>query len=109
MELTIYQVDAFAEKLFKGNPAAVVPLDAWIDETLMQSIALENNLSETVFFVTSIDIYQIRWFTPCVEVDLCEHATLASAFVSFNYLGYSSNKIIFHSHRSGELIVTKEG
>jgi PhzF family phenazine biosynthesis protein len=109
MELTIYQVDAFTDKLFKGNPAAVVPLDGWIDETLMQSIALENNLSETVFFVKSNDVYEIRWFTPTVEVDLCGHATLASAFVLFNHLGYSSNKIIFHSHRSGELVVTKEG
>ena len=109
MELTIYQVDAFTDKLFKGNPAAVVPLDGWIDETLMQNIALENNLSETVFFVKSNDVYEIRWFTPTVEVDICGHATLASAFVLFNLLGYSSNKIIFHSHRSGELVVTKEG
>lgn len=109
MELTIYQVDAFAEKLFKGNPAAVVPLDAWIDEKLMQNIALENNLSETVFFVKSNDVFQIRWFTPSVEVDICGHATLASAYVLFNQLGYLSNKIIFNSHRSGELIVTKEG
>ena len=109
MELKIFQVDAFADELFKGNPAAVIPLNAWIDDVLMQNIAMENNLSETVFFVKSNDIYEIRWFTPSVEVDICGHATLASAFVLFNHLGYSSNKIIFHSHRSGELIVTREG
>jgi PhzF family phenazine biosynthesis protein len=109
MELKIFQVDAFADELFKGNPAAVIPINAWIDDVLMQNIAMENNLSETVFFVKSNDIYEIRWFTPSVEVDICGHATLASAFVLFNHLGYSSNKIIFHSHRSGELIVTREG
>ena len=109
MALTIYQVDAFAEKLFKGNPAAVIPLNAWIDDELMQNIAMENNLSETVFFVKSNDKYEIRWFTPSVEVDICGHATLASAYVLFNHLGYSNNKIIFHSHRSGELIVTRVG
>jgi len=98
MELTIYQVDAFAEKLFKGNPAAVIPLNAWIDDELMQNIAMENNLSETVCFVKSNEKYEIRWFTPSVEVDICGHATLASAYVLFNHLGYSNNKIIFHSH-----------
>jgi PhzF family phenazine biosynthesis protein len=107
MELKIFQVDAFADELFKGNPAAVIPLNAWIDDVLMQNIAMENNLSETVFFVKSNDKYEIRWFTPSVEVDICGHATLASAYVLFNHLGYASNKIIFHSHRSGELIVTR--
>ncbi len=109
MELKIFQVDAFADELFKGNPAAVVPLSAWIDEKLMQNIAFENNLSETVFFVQSGDIFEIRWFTPIVEVDICGHATLASAYVLFNHLGYVNNKIIFHSPRSGELIVTRLG
>lgn len=109
MELKIFQVDAFADELFKGNPAAVVPLSAWIDEKLMQKIAFENNLSETVFFVQSGDIFEIRWFTPIVEVDICGHATLASAYVLFNHLGYVNNKIIFHSPRSGELIVTRLG
>ena len=109
MELKIFQVDAFADELFKGNPAAVVPLSAWIDEKLMQKIAFENNLSETVFFVQSGDIFEIRWFTPSVEVDICGHATLASAYVLFNHLGYVKNSIVFHSHRSGELMVTRLG
>ena len=87
MKLTIYQVDAFTDKLFGGNPAAVIPLDEWLDTELMQKIALENNLSETVFIVPSGKAdadYDIRWFTPEVEINLCGHATLASAWVLFN-------------------------
>jgi len=88
MELTVYQVDAFTEKIFGGNPACVVPLEQWLDETLMQQIAFEHNQSETVFFVKTGEQYQIRWFTPTVEVDICGHATIASAYVLFNLLGY---------------------
>jgi PhzF family phenazine biosynthesis protein len=75
MKLKLYQVDAFTDKLFGGNPAAVCPLDEWIDDALLQKIAMENNLSETAFYVQKDDRYEIRWFTPKVEVDLCGHAT----------------------------------
>jgi PhzF family phenazine biosynthesis protein len=107
MKLRIYQVDAFTDKVFSGNPAAVVPLENWLDDNILQNIALENNLSETAFFVQEKEGYKIRWFTPTSEVDLCGHATLASSFVLFNIHGYESNKIVFNS-RSGELIVEKE-
>lgn len=106
---TIYQVDAFTDTLFGGNPAAVIPLSRWIDDALMQRIAMENNLSETVFFVPSNSAehdYEIRWFTPAVEINLCGHATLASAFVLFNKLDYSRETIRF-SCKSGTLRVTK--
>lgn len=108
MELKIYQVDAFTGELFGGNPAAVCPLENWIDEKLMQSIANENNLSETAFFVKRNDDFEIRWFTPAVEVDLCGHATLASGFVLFNILKYDKNVIHFSS-KSGILSVRKNG
>jgi PhzF family phenazine biosynthesis protein len=111
MKLTIYQVDAFADKLFSGNPAAVIPLETWLETDLMQKIALENNLSETVFFVSSAEKhfdYEIRWFTPEVEINLCGHATLASAYVLFNVMGYGKPEIRF-SCQSGILKVTKEG
>ena len=104
MKLPIYQVDAFASKVFEGNPAAVCPLDEWIPDTNMQNIAMENNLSETAFFVRQEDGYRLRWFTPTTEVDLCGHATLASAHVLFEHLGYDKQKIQFASN-SGELIV----
>ena len=107
MEITLYQIDAFASKLFEGNPAAVCPLDAWIPNEIMQSIAAENNLSETAFFVPKGNGYHIRWFTPVIEVDLCGHATLASAYVLFNILGYKKDKIEFDSN-SGILVVTKD-
>lgn len=87
MTLKIYQIDAFASKLFEGNPAAVVPLDAWLNESVMQSIAAENNLAETAFFVPKGSGFEIRWFTPTEEVKLCGHATLASAFVLYDILG----------------------
>jgi len=109
MNLTIYQIDAFTNKLFGGNPAAVIPLEQWIDEGLMQQLALENNLSETVFFVPSIDPaadFDIRWFTPAVEINLCGHATLASAFVLFNILGFKKKALRFGS-KSGVLTITK--
>ncbi|WP_407522074.1 PhzF family phenazine biosynthesis protein [Lacibacter sp. MH-610] len=108
--LPIYQVDAFASALFKGNPAAVIPLSAWIDDGLMQQIAAENNLAETVFFVpqeNSEADFHIRWFTPEFEINLCGHATLASAFVIFNYLGFSKDTVVFSS-QSGLLRVTRK-
>src|SRR6478609_6717804 len=95
MEITIYQVDAFANKIFSGNPAAVCPLNEWLSDELMQRIALENNLSETAFMVKEGEVYHIRWFTPTVEVVLCGHATLASAHVLFKHLGYQKEEIIF--------------
>ncbi len=88
MKLPLYQIDAFTSEVFKGNPAAVVPLDVWIADELMQKIAAENNLSETAFFVPEGDGYHLRWFTPVAEVDMCGHATLASAYVLFECLGY---------------------
>ncbi|SEL78285.1 PhzF family phenazine biosynthesis protein [Parapedobacter koreensis] len=109
MTIKLYQIDAFTDRVFSGNPAAVCPLDAWLDDTLMQQIAMENNLAETAFYVKRDDEYDIRWFTPTVEVDLCGHATLASAFVLFNHEGYEADTIRFHSPRSGPLIVKREG
>ncbi|MEY2940880.1 MAG: hypothetical protein RJA67_565 [Bacteroidota bacterium] len=109
MKIPIYQVDAFTNERFKGNPAAVCPLDSWLPDAVMQNIAAENNLAETAFLVSSGDRYEIRWFTPTVEVDLCGHATLASAYVLFNELGFSGDQINFISHRSGPLSVTKYG
>ena len=108
MRLTQYQVDAFARQTFEGNPAAVCPLDQWIDDHLMQSIAAENNLAETAFFVNEGSQYQIRWFTPTEEVDLCGHATLASAHVLFKELAYLGEVITFSS-RSGALVVRNDG
>lgn len=104
----IYQVDAFTSSLFSGNSAAVCPLDSWLDDTVMQAIAQENNLSETAFIVPHNEQYQIRWFTPNKEVALCGHATLASAFVLFELLAFPHEKIIFDS-QSGPLCVKKEG
>jgi len=103
----IYQVDAFTDKLFSGNPAAVCILDTWMDNKLMQSIGSENNLSETAFAVPNGKDFEIRWFTPTMEVDLCGHATLATAFVIFNILDYPEKVIRFHSTRSGWLSVEK--
>ncbi len=109
MKLEIFQVDAFTNKPFGGNPAAVVPLGAWLGDETMQAIAAENNLSETAFFVKEGDKYHIRWFTPSVEVNLCGHATLATAFVIFEALGLEESAIKFHSNRSGALGVEKQG
>lgn len=105
--IKMYQVDAFTDKLFTGNPAAVCILDEWLKEDIMQSIAAENNLAETAFVVRRSDYFDIRWFTPTVEVDLCGHATLASAYVLFNCLHYDQLEIIFHS-KSGELKVYRD-
>lgn len=108
MELSIYQVDAFTNQHFKGNPAAVCPLDAWLPDAMMQDIAQENNLAETAFFVQETDGYRLRWFTPLVEVDLCGHATVATAHVLYAHLGHHENVIKFQS-RSGLLTVEKRG
>ena len=107
MKLTIYQIDAFSDKPFFGNPAAVIPLEQWLPDKTMQAIAEENNLSETVFFVPVEEHFHIRWFTPNKEVKLCGHATLASAFVLFEVLGYKKESIVFDS-LSGPLIVTRQ-
>ena len=103
-----YQIDAFATRVFEGNPAAVVPLDAWLDDGVLQTIAEENNLSETAFFVPSPNGFHLRWFTPVAEVNLCGHATLATAHVLFEILGYRQPVIIFET-RSGELFVERQG
>jgi PhzF family phenazine biosynthesis protein len=108
MNLTLYQVDAFTDKLFGGNPAAVIPLEKWIDDVLMQQIAEENNLAETVFFVAKDDGFHIRWFTPELEIDLCGHATLAAAYVLFNLLGYNKPTLVFYS-KSGPLYISRDG
>lgn len=104
----VYKVDAFTSKLFGGNPAAVCPLQTWLPEDIMQQLAAENNLSETAFFVHESDQYHIRWFTPEFEIDLCGHATLASAYIIFNQLQHPSATIHF-SCKSGLLEVTKKG
>lgn len=108
MELPIYQVDAFASKVFAGNPAAVMPLESWLDERALQAIAMENNLSETAFVVRCEQGYELRWFTPTVEVDLCGHATLAAAHTLFEHLGEAGDEVRFQT-RSGELRVRREG
>lgn len=109
MKLQIFQVDAFTKEVFKGNPAAVCPLKEWLDDETMQGIALENNLAETAFFVPKGDHYEIRWFTPVVEMDLCGHATLGSGYVVFNCLHLEDQFVRFVSPRSGELAVEKQG
>ncbi len=109
MKQKIYQIDAFAENVFSGNPAAVCPLEIWLNDEILQKIAMENNLAQTTFYVKQGDQYQIRWFTPTIEVDLCGHATLAAAYVLFNLENYKENIIRFHSPRSGALTVTKKG
>jgi PhzF family phenazine biosynthesis protein len=108
MRITMFQIDAFASRLFAGNPAAVCPLEDWLEDWQMQAIAAENNLSETAFFVPRGNKYHLRWFTPAVEVDLCGHATLASAFVILNYLEPSGESVTFDT-RSGELTVRRNG
>ena len=97
MRIPIYQIDAFTDTQFQGNPAAVCPLDTWLEDALMQKIAAENNLSETAFFVKQAGGYGLRWFTPKNEVDLCGHATLATAYVIFTYLDPDLTAIQFHT------------
>ena len=105
MKLPIYQVDAFTDKLFGGNPAAVVPLTTWLSVPEMQHIAAENNVSETAFFIAQGDHFELRWFTPTFEIDLCGHATLATAHVLVTELGYKSPVIHFHTLKAGTLKV----
>jgi len=107
LKIPFYQIDAFTNEQFKGNPAGVCPLEEWIEDELMQNIAAENNLSETAFFVKKGNDYELRWFTPKGEIDLCGHATLATAYVIFNYLHEDLNKIRF-STKSGILEVTRK-
>ena len=107
MVIDVFQVDAFAGRVFEGNPAAICPLKEWLPDETMQQIAAENNLSETAFFVEQPDGYDLRWFTPRAEMDLCGHATLASAHVLFTHLGYPKNSISFFT-RSGELTVERK-
>jgi PhzF family phenazine biosynthesis protein len=108
MELPIYQVDAFAGRVFAGNPAAICPLEKWIPDETMQSIAMENNLAETAFFVKDGNGYHLRWFTPATEVDLCGHATLASAYVIFRLLEPERTTVSFRTP-SGTLTVARQG
>lgn len=107
MKLKLYQIDAFTDRVFGGNPAAVCILDKWLDRALMQKIAEENNLAETAFVVQNNAQFEIRWFTPETEVALCGHATLASAYALFTYYGYPENTIRFYSRKSGALLVEK--
>ncbi|WP_060483548.1 PhzF family phenazine biosynthesis protein [Pseudomonas sp. NBRC 111119] len=106
MQLEIFQVDAFSAEPFGGNPAAVIPLEHWLPDQVLQRIAEENNLSETAYFVRNGEGFDLRWFTPAVEVDLCGHATLASAYVLFEQLGEPAQVLRFNT-RSGELRVTR--
>jgi PhzF family phenazine biosynthesis protein len=108
MKLPLYQIDAFATRVFSGNPAAVCPLPEWLPEEQMQRIASENNLSETAFFVRRGEDYELRWFTPTTEVELCGHATLASAYLIFSRLEPNLTKVNFHS-KTGVLSVAKQG
>ncbi len=108
MRIPLYQVDAFTAKPFAGNPAAVCPLETWLDDATMQAIAAENNLAETAFFVADGDDFDLRWFTPRIEVDLCGHATLAAAWVLFNRFDWRLSGVDFRT-RSGTLTVTRDG
>jgi PhzF family phenazine biosynthesis protein len=106
MTIPVFQVDAFAPRPFTGNPAAVCPLEAWLPDAQLQAIAMENNLSETAFFIPHGDRFHLRWFTPAVEVDLCGHATLAAAAVLFERLGHRGDRLVFDT-RSGEIAVER--
>ncbi len=108
MQLSIYQVDAFANAIFQGNPAAIVPLETWLPDETLQNIAIENNLSETAYFVPDGENYHLRWFTPSTEVRLCGHATLASAHVLFAHLGYVKEQLNFNT-LGGLLSVRRDG
>jgi len=108
MQLPLYQIDAFTDSVFSGNPAAICPLDAWLDDTVMQAIAAENNLSETAFFVKEGEGYRLRWFTPACEVDLCGHATLATASLLLTRLTPEAEAVTFET-QSGRLTVRRDG
>ena len=109
MQIPLYQIDAFADGKFTGNPAAVCPLDSWLPDAVMQAIAAENNLSETAFFVPEREDYRLRWFTPTTEVDLCGHATLAAAYVVFRWLQSDRRSITFQTVQAGPLTVARDG
>jgi predicted PhzF superfamily epimerase YddE/YHI9 len=109
MHIPLYQIDAFADGPFTGNPAAVCPLQSWLPDQVMQAIAAENNLSETAFFVPEGEGYRLRWFTPTTEVDLCGHATLASGFVVFHYLMPGGTRVTFQTQQAGPLTVARDG
>lgn len=109
MRLPLYQVDAFTDHVFGGNPAGVVPLERWLPDATMQAIAAENNLAETAFFVPEGEGYALRWFTPTVEVDLCGHATLASAYVICHRLNRGRTRVAFRTLKAGTLAVEKIG
>ena len=109
MRLPIYQVDAFTDSLFGGNPAAVCPLEAWLPEKTMQAIAAENNLAETAFFVREGPDYALRWFTPTVEVDLCGHATLAAGQIVFRFIEPERDSVSFRTMNAGTLTVRRSG
>ena len=109
MTISIYQADAFTDKLFGGNPAAICPLTEWLPDEVMQKIAIENNLAETAFFVKTTNGYKLRWFTPEYEIDLCGHATLASAHILFTELDFTDDTIHFETVKAGTLIVKKDG
>ncbi|HMW33194.1 MAG TPA: PhzF family phenazine biosynthesis protein [bacterium] len=106
MKITMYQVDAFTRKVFSGNPAAVCPMQVWPEDEIMRGIAAENNLSETAFFIPQGDDFALRWFTPEVEIDLCGHATLATAHVLFEHLHFERSEIHFHT-QSGKLTIRR--
>jgi PhzF family phenazine biosynthesis protein len=108
MKIRLFQIDAFTDILFRGNPAAVCPLESWLDDATLQAVAAENNLSETAFFVKQPNYYELRWFTPKTEVDLCGHATLASAYVIFSTLN-PAMKVVRFQTKSGWLSVAREG
>ena len=108
MKIPYYHIDAFTSSPFAGNPAGVCPLETWLPDVTLQKIAAENNLSETAFFVPAGDHYDLRWFTPAIEVDLCGHATLASGYVLTRFLGYTGDVIRFES-KSGALLVERQG
>ncbi|HEY0898788.1 MAG TPA: PhzF family phenazine biosynthesis protein [Sphingobacteriaceae bacterium] len=108
MTLPIYQADAFTDKLYGGNPAAVCPLPEWLPDETMQNIAAENNLAETAFFVPKGHEYALRWFTPELEIDLCGHATLATAHIIFSHLGYQADVVNFHTMKAGMLTVSRQ-
>ena len=109
MQIPLYQIDAFANGPFSGNPAAVCPLDDWLSDAVMQAIAAENNLSETAFFVAYGEAWSLRWFTPTIEVDLCGHATLASAYAIFRFLKPGASRATFRTRKAGELVVERAG
>src|SRR6202140_2690989 len=109
MHIPLYQIDAFADGPFTGNPAAVCPLDAWLPDHVMQAIAAENNLSETAFFVPEGEGFALRWFTPATEVDLCGHATLAAVEIVFRFIDPDRRSVAFRTLQAGVLTVTRDG